>query len=64
MKIELSNVRLAFPDVDELGEEISGYAQGDFKFRAMLLVSKERVDLINQIRTTINSINGIDNTFA
>ncbi|WP_338803053.1 DUF2815 family protein [Xenorhabdus griffiniae] len=50
MKIKLPNVRLAFPDLFET-TQVNG--QGDFKFRAIFLIPKERTDLIAEIEAAI-----------
>ncbi|ELX8378381.1 DUF2815 family protein [Providencia vermicola] len=50
MKVKLSNVRLAFPDLFE-ATQVNG--QGDYKFRGTFLIPKNRTDLIEAIESAI-----------
>ena len=53
MKVKLTNVRLAFPELFE-ATQVNG--QGDFKFRATFLIDKKRKDLIDAIEQAINKV--------
>lgn len=53
MKVKLSNVRLAFPDLFE-ATQVNG--QGDYKFRATFLIPKNRTDLIEAIENAIKQV--------
>lgn len=53
MKVKLSNVRLAFPDLFE-ATQVNG--QGDYKFRATFLIPKNRTDLIEAIESAIKQV--------
>ncbi|CDM90227.1 DUF2815 family protein [Xenorhabdus bovienii] len=53
MKIKLLNVRLAFPDLFE-AKDYEG--DGNYKFKATFLISKERKELIAEIEAAIKKI--------
>lgn len=53
MKVKLTNVRLAFPELFE-ATQVNG--QGDFKFRATFLIDKKRKDLIDAIEQAIKKV--------
>ncbi|WP_340611676.1 DUF2815 family protein [Xenorhabdus bharatensis] len=50
MKVKLSNVRLAFPELFE-ATQVNG--QGDYKYRSAFLIDKSRKDLIAEIEAAI-----------
>ncbi|NRN27880.1 DUF2815 family protein [Photorhabdus heterorhabditis] len=53
MKVKLTNVRLAFPDLFE-ATQVNG--QGDFKFRATFLIPKANKALIADIEAAIKKV--------